>query len=115
MEISRFRALFCAISCLFCGFLRAQSPDPPDWRKVTEEAASHLAALIRIDTTNPPGNETPAANYVRDVLAKEGIPSQLFAKEPNRANLVARLKGNGSARPILIMGHTDVVGVVRSN
>jgi acetylornithine deacetylase/succinyl-diaminopimelate desuccinylase-like protein len=66
---------------------------------------------VRINTSNPPGNETAAANYVKAVLASEGIDSELYALEPERANLVARIKGNGSKRPILIMGHTDVVGV----
>ena len=82
-----------------------------DWDAVGEEAINHLVNLVRIDTSNPPGNETLAANYVRDALAAEGIDSELYALDPERANLVARYKGNGSKRPILIMGHTDVVGV----
>jgi len=82
-----------------------------DWDVVGEEAVNHLVNLVRIDTSNPPGNETLAANYVKAALAAEGIESEMFALDPNRANLVARIKGNGSKRPILIMGHTDVVGV----
>lgn len=82
-----------------------------DWDAVGEEAINHLVNLVRIDTSNPPGNETLAANYVRDALAAEGIDSELYALDPERANLVARFRGNGSKRPILIMGHTDVVGV----
>lgn len=84
-----------------------------DWESAGEEAISHLIQLVRIDTTNPPGNETLVANYLKDVLANDGIDSQLYALEAERANLVARIKGNGSKRPILIMGHTDVVGVQR--
>jgi acetylornithine deacetylase/succinyl-diaminopimelate desuccinylase-like protein len=82
-----------------------------DWEGVGEESINHLVELVRINTSNPPGNETEAANYVKAVLAAEGIDSELYALEPERANLVARIKGNGSKRPILIMGHTDVVGV----
>jgi len=84
-----------------------------DWDEVGEEAINHLVNLVQIDTTNPPGNETQAANYVKAALAEDGIDSELFALDPDRANLVARINGNGSKRPILIMGHTDVVGVQR--
>lgn len=82
-----------------------------DWDEVGEESINHLIELVKIDTSNPPGNETEAANYVKAALASEGIDSEMFALDPARANLVARIKGNGSKRPILIMGHTDVVGV----
>jgi len=82
-----------------------------DWDAVGEESLQHLVELIKINTTNPPGNETLAANYVKAVLDAEGIESQLYALDPDRANLVARIKGNGTKQPILIMGHTDVVGV----
>ncbi|MCP4815359.1 MAG: M20/M25/M40 family metallo-hydrolase, partial [Planctomycetaceae bacterium] len=84
-----------------------------DWDAIGEEAINHLVNLVQIDTTNPPGNETHAANYVKAALAEDGIDSELFALDPDRANLVARINGNGSKRPILIMGHTDVVGVQR--
>jgi acetylornithine deacetylase/succinyl-diaminopimelate desuccinylase-like protein len=85
----------------------------PDWSRVRSELIEHYTALLRIDTSNPPGNETAAAKYLRSVLERERIPSKLLALEPSRANLVARLRGNGSKRPVLIMGHTDVVGVQR--
>lgn len=67
--------------------------------------------MIRFDSTNPPGNETQVVEYMKKVLEREGIAVKLLAMEPNRANLVARLKGNGSKKPLLIMGHTDTVGV----
>ena len=82
-----------------------------DWDEVARESGDHLTALIRINSSNPPGNETEVANYLTDVLATEGIASGQYALEPARANLVARINGNGSKRPLLIMGHTDVVGV----
>ena len=84
-----------------------------DWEAAGEESINYLVDLVRIDSSNPPGNETEVANYIKAVLATEGIDSELYALEPERANLVARIKGNGSRRPILIMGHTDVVGVQR--
>lgn len=84
-----------------------------DWDEVGQESIDHLVNLIRIDTSNPPGNETDVAHYLKSVLAAEGIDSQLYSLEERRANVVARIKGNGSRRPILIMGHTDVVGVQR--
>ena len=82
-----------------------------DWDTAGEEALNHLSELVKIDTTNPPGNETQAAEYVKAVLGSEGIDSRLYTLEENRASLVARIRGNGSKEPILIMGHTDVVGV----
>jgi acetylornithine deacetylase/succinyl-diaminopimelate desuccinylase-like protein len=81
-----------------------------DWDEVGEEAVQHLVDLVRIDTTNPPGNETRVVEYLERVLEDAEIPSQRYALERDRANLVARIRGNGSKQPILLMGHTDVVG-----
>jgi acetylornithine deacetylase/succinyl-diaminopimelate desuccinylase-like protein len=75
------------------------------------ETLQHFRALLRIDTSSPPGNETRAVEYLKQVFDKEGVPYQVFAKDPARANIVARIKGNGKKRPILILGHTDVVTV----
>ncbi len=82
-----------------------------DLKAQDAELLRHHRALIQIDTSNPPGNETLAVDYLKKVFEAEGIPTQVFALEPNRANLVARLKGNGTKRPLLLMAHTDVVGV----
>ena len=71
--------------------------------------------MIRIDTVNPPGNELAVAQYIEDVLEAEGIATQLFEPVPGRAAFVARLEGNGSGRPVMIMAHMDVVGVERAN
>src|SRR6185369_11982338 len=92
-------------------FARLSSAQKIDWPKVNEELLRHYQALIRIDTTDPPGNETRAAEYVQHALEAEGIPVVLAAKDPARANLIARLKGNGSKRPILLMAHLDTVQV----
>lgn len=81
----------------------------PDWTVVEREVVQHLQNLIRIDTTNPPGNELPAARYVADVLRGEGIAAEVLESAPQRGNVVARLGGDGSARPLLLMSHLDVV------
>jgi acetylornithine deacetylase/succinyl-diaminopimelate desuccinylase-like protein len=93
----------------------AQDRYPVDWQAVAAEAMEHFSALLRIDTSNPPGNETEAARYLQEVLQEAGIDGEFFALDPARANLVAQLRGNGSEQPILIMAHTDVVGVQREN
>ncbi len=89
----------------------AQAPADFDWSKVEAETLQHFQTVVRFDTTDPPGNERPAAEYIRKVLESEGIPTKVFELEPNRLNVVARLKGNGSRRPLLMMGHTDTVNV----
>ncbi len=88
----------------------AQTP-AVDWEKQKAEILQHYRALVQIDTRNPPGNETRAVEYLKKVLEAEGIPTKTFALDPARANLVARLKGNGTKRPLLLMAHTDVVNV----
>jgi acetylornithine deacetylase/succinyl-diaminopimelate desuccinylase-like protein len=102
-----------AFGCAFAIALvaAAQSPASPDWRVVEDETLRHYQALLRLDTRNPPGNEHLAAEYLKGVLDREGIPAEIVGRDPNRPNLVARLKGSGRKRPLLIMGHTDVVTV----
>jgi len=96
---------------LFCASASAAEPVLLDHEAVARESIDHLTALIQIDSSNPPGNETEVARYLQLALATEDISSDLYALEPDRANLVARINGNGSKRPLLIMAHTDVVGV----
>lgn len=74
-----------------------------------EESKQLLRNLIRIDTSNPPGNEAAAARYLQSVLEADGISTVWLEPEPGRANLVARLAGDGSERPILLSSHLDVV------
>jgi acetylornithine deacetylase/succinyl-diaminopimelate desuccinylase-like protein len=78
---------------------------------IESETMQHFQALLRLDTSSPPGNEVRAVEYLEQVLKREGIPYQRFAKDPQRPNLVARIKGSGRKKPILVMGHTDVVTV----
>ena len=91
----------------------AQDRYPVDWDKLQPEIVQRFTELLRIDTSNPPGNETGAANAIQAMLEREGIAARQFALDPARANLVARLKGSGAKRPVLLLGHTDVVGVQR--
>ena len=86
-------------------------PSQPNWAAFDAEMLKHYQAIVRMDTTDPPGGEKPVVDYLKQVLEAEGIAVQIFALEPNRPNLVARLKGNGSKRPLLLMGHTDTVNV----
>src|SRR5689334_6861293 len=83
----------------------------PDWAKLQDETLRHFQALVRLDTSNPPGNEYLVTDYVKSVLEKEGIPVEIYALDPKRPNLVARLKGSGRKQPLLYMGHSDVVTV----
>lgn len=82
-----------------------------DWAKLNEETLRHFQTIVRMDTSDPPGGEKPVADYLKQVLEAEGIEVQLFAKDPNRPNVVARIRGNGSKKPLLLMGHTDTVNV----
>ena len=83
----------------------------PDWATMETETMEHFRALLQFDTSDPPGRELPLAEYLRDVLAAEGISVEMLALNPDRPNVVARLTGNGSKEPLLIMAHTDVVNV----
>jgi acetylornithine deacetylase/succinyl-diaminopimelate desuccinylase-like protein len=79
-------------------------PDP-----LGDEAVALLQDLIRIDTSNPPGNETAAAELLRDYLVRHGVECELVARVPGRANLVARIRGTGGGPSLALTGHTDVV------
>jgi acetylornithine deacetylase/succinyl-diaminopimelate desuccinylase-like protein len=108
MSLTRIFPLFLLL--LFISTGMAQSPQP-NWSEVEAETLRHFQAILRLDTSNPPGNESIVVDYLKTTLEREGIETKVFANDPKRANLVARLRGNGKKRPILIMGHTDVVTV----
>lgn len=80
------RPILSILLLLGCGLTRAQSPD---WTKVNDELLRHYQTLLRIDTTDPPGNETKAVEYIKKVLEADGIPVTVAAKDPARANLIA--------------------------
>ncbi|MBM4205118.1 MAG: M20/M25/M40 family metallo-hydrolase [Gammaproteobacteria bacterium] len=78
---------------------------------IEEETLRHFQQLLRFDTSDPPGREQPVAEYLRDLLKAEGIEVELLALEAHRPNVLARIRGNGAKRPLLILGHTDTVSV----
>ncbi len=89
-----------------------------DWDEVTKEATDILSRYIAIDTTNPPGNEEPAARFLAGLIEREGIGDVTFydasdSESQGRLNLRARLPGDGSARPLVLLNHMDVVPVER--
>src|SRR5215469_12799452 len=89
---------------------------PGDTSALAREATNWLADLIRINTTNPPGNEEAAAKYIAGILQKEGITAELLPMAPGRSALVARLNASAFADPskaLLLVAHMDVVGVER--
>jgi acetylornithine deacetylase/succinyl-diaminopimelate desuccinylase-like protein len=108
MTFGRLTILLASITSVI---VLAQAPAQPDWAKLEAETMQHYQALLRLDTRNPPGNEHIVDEYVKQVLDKEGIPAQIVGSDMNRPNVIARLKGNGRKRPLLIMGHSDVVTV----
>jgi acetylornithine deacetylase/succinyl-diaminopimelate desuccinylase-like protein len=77
--------------------------------RLRDEAAELLGELVRLDTVNPPGNETKAAELLRAYLEDAGVRCVLYAKEPERANLVARIPGRHDGKRLLLLGHTDTV------
>jgi len=107
MRIARLALLALSV---FISIAHSQA-QAPNSSQIEEETMRHFQAILRLDTSNPPGNETLVVEYLKSVLDKEGIETKVFANDPKRANLIARLRGNGKKRPVLIMGHTDVVTV----
>jgi acetylornithine deacetylase/succinyl-diaminopimelate desuccinylase-like protein len=101
---------------LFSALLAAQ-PRPLDWAQVDKETLEHFSALVRINSTDPGGSEKPVVDYLKSVLDREGIEAKIFTRanlaDPAiiRPNLVARIKGSGKKRPLLIVGHTDTVNI----
>jgi acetylornithine deacetylase/succinyl-diaminopimelate desuccinylase-like protein len=93
---------------------RAQAPD---WNALNDETLRNLSDYIKVNTTNPPGNERDAAHFYKRLLEKEGIEARVLDSAElggNRANLYARLKGNGSKKAVALVNHMDVVPVAPS-
>ena len=86
-------------------------PQQPDWPSAHRETLAHLQAMLRMNTVNPPGNELQVGRYLESVLNAAGIETTLLEPAPGRAAVVARIKGNGTRQPVLLMAHMDVVGV----
>ena len=87
----------------------ARAAPPIDWDGVFAEALDIFQRYLRIDTSNPPGNEEPAARFLGEILQTEGIPCEYVETAPGRELVVGRIAGDGSRRPLLLCNHTDVV------
>ena len=87
----------------------------PDTEHVRAETVERVQSIIRFDTTNPPGNELPLALYLENALKEEGIDTTLLVPAKNRAQLIGRIHGTGSRRPVILLAHMDVVGVQRAS
>ena len=98
-------------SCLLAGVCQAQalSASAPDSIATGDEAVQLLSKYLQIDTTNPPGNEILAANFFKAIFDKEGIESRILESAPGRASIYARLKGDGTRKPLVLLNHMDVV------
>src|SRR5262245_37049662 len=98
--------LLIALPCLVTA---SGNPNGLNWEAIQKEALDLFIQYLKIDTTNPPGNEIRAANFFADICAREGIEHKLFEPFPGRGTLWARVKGDGRERPIILLNHTDVV------
>lgn len=109
---SPIRRLGLALS-LIAGALSARAA-APDWDAVGREATQLLSDYLRINTSNPPGNEKAGADFLRGVLEREGFTVKVWEPAPGKANLIARLEGTGRQRPVILLNHIDVVPVSRA-
>src|SRR5438270_9123618 len=90
---------------------QSTSENTINWQAVGEETIARVRDLLRLDTRNPPGNEIRAAEYLHNLFEAEGISGEIVGPSEHRGTFIARLKGDGSAPPLLLMSHTDVVAV----
>jgi acetylornithine deacetylase/succinyl-diaminopimelate desuccinylase-like protein len=97
---------------VFISRLSLETNMPKTTAPIYERPAELLQNLIRFDTTNPPGNERPCIQYINGLLKGAGIKTTIVARTPGRPNVIARLKGEGKALPLLLYGHVDVVTTV---
>src|SRR3954471_11747512 len=111
-ELSFVNRSWCALIAIF--LFAAWNAFAENKSAPQNRASQYLLDLLRLDTTNPPGNETLVAEYLKHVADAEGIPCELVGPDPRRLNFIARLKGSGSGRPLLLMAHSDVVPADRS-
>jgi len=106
--MSRRRSLLLAIGMIAAGASSARAENL-DWPALEDEAVRLLSRYLQLDTSNPPGNERLGADFFHALFEKEGIESQIFESAPGRANIVARLPGDGSKPSVVLMHHMDVV------
>jgi acetylornithine deacetylase/succinyl-diaminopimelate desuccinylase-like protein len=81
----------------------------PDWKQVEADALKTLQAYVRINTSNPPGDVTKAADFLVDLLKREGLDVKRYESAPGRSIVLARLKGSGSGKALMLQHHMDAV------
>jgi acetylornithine deacetylase/succinyl-diaminopimelate desuccinylase-like protein len=91
-----------------------ESASPPAFAPADQEAIQLLSDYLKIDTTNTPGNEIKAANFFKAIFDREGIENQIYESAPGRASIVARLKGSGQKKAVVLLNHMDVVPADKS-
>ncbi len=105
-----FRGALCVALLSFCLSPSSHAQNGAlKWDAIQTEAHTLLLDYLKLDTTNPPGNEIKAANFFAALCQREGIEHQVFEPFPGRATLWARIKGDGTQRPIILLNHSDVV------
>lgn len=115
VSIATLRRLSFSLFLLCCFITLPGWAGEPDWDAVEQEAADLLSRYIRIDTTNPPGNETLAAEFWQPIFAREGIEAQVFESQPGRGVVYARLKGSGEKKALILLHHLDVVPAAKTD
>src|SRR5579863_1892174 len=100
--------------CAFLAVLATLGVAADDNRPLGDRTRQYLTDLLRLDTSNPPGNESRVADYLKQVSDAHGISCDLVGSDPHRQNFIARLKGTGRGRPLLLIAHSDVVPAERS-
>jgi acetylornithine deacetylase/succinyl-diaminopimelate desuccinylase-like protein len=110
MSLKKSTFVWAVLAALFAVMTEAWAAQGKfDWQALEEEAVTLLSRYIQIDTTNPPGNELKAAQFLKAIFDREGIEARILESAPGRASIYARLKGDGTKKPIALMHHMDVV------
>ena len=110
MEASVIRQTIIIVGLLLCdGAVPGARAQAPDWQATGVEAIRTIQEYVRINTSNPPGDVLKAADFLTRILQREGIPVKRYDSGPGRSIVVARLKGTGPAKPLLLLHHMDVV------
>ena len=113
MSVEMRRVITCTfffmVLLVFPWSINAQNGARIDWPHYQDMAVDLMQQYLRVNTSNPPGNELEAAKFLKKIFDQHGIENEIFEYKPGRANIIARLKGNGSKRPIILLSHTDVV------
>lgn len=106
--------LIALTACLLAASKLPAQAKPVDWTALARESETVLSDYLRVNTTNPPGNEILGARFLKAILDREGIEAHILDTTelgPNRANLYARLRGTGARKAIALVNHLDVVPV----